>query len=271
MSENRRIALMAVGILLLLAGAVYWWLRPEPEVPLPPVAMPEMPLAAEPAAPPAEAVEPPPEHFPVPAPAPEAPPLPGLAESDRVVLEALGQLLSPQTLAESFVREHVIRRIVVTVDNLPRERVGMGDRAFKRVPGSVVVKNRDGEFSLSPANEARYLPLLQALRSAGPESLARLYLRYYPLFEQAYHELGYPELHFNDRLVQVIDHLLATPEVPGPLALVQPKVLYEFADPALESRSAGQKMLIRMGPVNQAQAKAMLREFRAAVTAAGMP
>ena len=68
-------------------------------------------------------------------------------------------------------------------------------------------------------------------------------------------------------LVEVIDHLLATPDVTEPLVLVQPRVLYEFADPTLQNLSAGQKILLRMGAENRQQAKAKLREIRQAITA----
>ena len=47
--------------------------------------------------------------------------------------------------------------------------------------------------------------------------------------------------------MEVIDHLLAAPEVKGPIRLTTPKVLHEYADPDLESRSAGQKVLILGG------------------------
>jgi hypothetical protein len=67
--------------------------------------------------------------------------------------------------------------------------------------------------------------------------------------------------------VEVIDHLLATPEAPGPIRLAQPKVLYEFADPALEELSAGQKMMLRIGKGNRERIKAKLREIRAAIAA----
>jgi len=63
----------------------------------------------------------------------------------------------------------------------------------------------------------------------------------------------------------VIDHLLETPEVAAPIQLAQPKVLWEYADKGLESRSAGQKLLIRMGPANARVIKAKLREFRAEI------
>jgi hypothetical protein len=92
-----------------------------------------------------------------------------------------------------------------------------------------------------------------------------MYKQYYPLFQQAYVDLGYPEGYFNDRLVEVIDHLLATPDVTGPVMLRRPSVNYEFVDPELENRSAGQKMLIRIGPQNAAIVKVKLRELRNAI------
>ena len=92
-------------------------------------------------------------------------------------------------------------------------------------------------------------------------------MRLYPLFQQAYVELGYPNGYFNDRLVGVIDHLLAAPEPKAPIALTQPKVMYEFADPALADLSAGQKIMVRVGLDNEPRLKAKLREIRKALVA----
>jgi hypothetical protein len=96
-------------------------------------------------------------------------------------------------------------------------------------------------------------------------AVSGVYRHYYPLFQQAYQDLGYPHGYFNDRLVAVIDHLLATPHPTGPLALVRPKVFWEFADPELEVRSAGQKLLLRLGSENAAVVTRKLRELRALV------
>ncbi len=74
--------------------------------------------------------------------------------------------------------------------------------------------------------------------------------------------MGYPSAYFNDRLIEVIDHLLAAPEVKDPVSLVQPAVRYEFADPALQSLSAGQRIMLRMGNANAMKVKAKLREIR---------
>ena len=79
--------------------------------------------------------------------------------------------------------------------------------------------------------------------------------------------------YFNDRLVAVLDHLLLAPEPKSPLRVkltpvntdvpnLRPWVRYEFVDPALESLSSGQKILVRMGPANEVRAKALIRELR---------
>jgi hypothetical protein len=62
-----------------------------------------------------------------------------------------------------------------------------------------------------------------------------------------------------------IDNLMAAPDITTDIALVRPNVMYQFADPKLEELSAGQKLMLRMGPTNAAIIKAKLRELRAQV------
>jgi hypothetical protein len=97
--------------------------------------------------------------------------------------------------------------------------------------------------------------------------MEELYRRFYPLFQKAYVDLGYPDGYFNDRVIEVIDHLLATPEIEGPVKLVRPHVLYQYADPELEQLSPGQKLLLRMGNEHSATVKEKLREFRGRIVA----
>ena len=85
------------------------------------------------------------------------------------------------------------------------------------------------------------------------------------MFQQAYEELGYPSAYFNDRVIDVIDLLLETPEIKRPIRLSQPHVLYTYADPDLEALSAGQKALLRSGQNNVVRVKAQLRELRASL------
>jgi hypothetical protein len=125
----------------------------------------------------------------------------------------------------------------------------------------------DAGVAIARENAARYWPYVRIAQAVPTDKLVALYARFYPLLQQQYEALGYPNGYFNDRVVQVIDHLLATPDVREPLVLVQPRVLYEFADPTLQDLSAGQKILLRMGAENRQEAKAKLREFRQAITA----
>ncbi|MDB6041794.1 MAG: hypothetical protein JWM63_345 [Gammaproteobacteria bacterium] len=191
--------------------------------------------------------------------------LPVLNDSDKVVQDSLAGLLGPKPVEQFLVPENVVRHIVVTIDNLPRKKVAVDLRPVKATPGQTVVASQGDINTLSAENYARYAPFVHLVQSTDPKTLATVYFRLYPLFQQAYEDLGYPGKYFNDRLVEVIDHLLETPDVQGPIELVQPKVFYEFADPKLEDRSAGQKLLIRMGGANERILKAKLRDFRAEI------
>lgn len=201
----------------------------------------------------------------------DATPLPALDGSDAAVLEALTALLGGNGIAGLLNPQHVIQRIVATIDSLPRQKLAMDTLPVRGAQGTFgTVAERDRR-AIDEKNFQRYASYAHLAQSIDAKALVTWYVRFYPLFQQAYRELGYPDGYFNDRLVVVIDHLLATPEVPQPVALTQPNVMYEYADPALESRSAGQKLLMRSGPANEAAIKAKLREIRAALTGQALP
>jgi hypothetical protein len=204
-----------------------------------------------------------------PMPAPNAGPeaLPALNESDALVQDSLKGVLGGPTIETLLVPQNIVRHIVVTVDNLPRHKLAVELRPVKATGGQSVVSTQGDLVVLSGANFDRYSTFVRAVQAADVKSLAAVYRRLYPLFQQAYEDLGYPGKYFNDRLVEVIDHLLETPEVAAPIPLEQPRVFYTYADSALEARSAGQKLLIRMGPANARIVKAKLRELRAEIVA----
>jgi hypothetical protein len=163
-----------------------------------------------------------------------------------------------------LVPRDIIRHIVVTVDNLPRKKTAVQLWPVKPTSGTLSTSGGE-DITLSDNNYARYAPVIELLQKADMKDVVKLYRRYYRLFQEAYVGLGYPDGYFNDRLVQVIDDVLATPDVQGPIKLTQPGVFYEFADPSLEQLSAGQKVLIRMGPKNAALVKSKLRELRSEI------
>jgi hypothetical protein len=191
--------------------------------------------------------------------------LPALNDSDPVAHDLVVGVLGRHAVEQFLVPQNIVRHFVASVDNLPRRKLAAELRPVKPTPGQTAIATQGELTTLSDANFERYAPLMRAVQATDVKALALVYERLYPLFQQSYEDLGYPGKYFNDRLVEVIDHLLQAPEVSAPIKLVQPKVFYEYADPGLESRSAGQKLLIRMGPANARAIKAKLREFRAEI------
>ena len=246
----------------LIAAIVYYAITQAPQAPQPqPQSEPS--VAAAPASP----VEPQIRH-PVPDVTREKP-LPALDTSDATMSRALGKLWSDKAVEDRFQLRDFIRRVVATIDSLPRKKIAVRLLPVKQAPGSFLAAGADERFVISPENAARYAPYLRLADSIDSRKLVELYVHFYPLFQQAYEDLGYPKAYFNDRLIEVIDDMLNAPELTPPVRLVRPKVFYEYADPELESRSAGQKILMRVGPENAVRMKAKLREIRAALVSQG--
>ncbi|MDN8617661.1 DUF3014 domain-containing protein [Variovorax ginsengisoli] len=268
---------LVVVVVVILAAAFGWW---------------RWSLQKEPPPAPSAASAPPPPDRPADAPAPApvatgpqnlvdalAQPdaaLPALNDADGRVAAALNELLGKKAVASFLDTSGFVRHFVATVDNLPRAQASSRMWPTQRAPKAFEVQGNGEVKTIGIDNASRYTPFVLFAESVDSARAAALYARLYPLFQQAYEELGYPNRYFNDRLVAVIDHLLQAPEPQGPVQVKltavkgemaggQPWVSYEFVDPKLESLSAGQKMLVRMGPVNERRMKAKLKELRAQV------
>jgi Protein of unknown function (DUF3014) len=276
------IAVAAVVILLALGGGWYWWQQRYTLPPLPPTpAEPAPPVAAAPPAP-APAPAAPAIQHPIdeaPQAAASAPAPLTLDNADPVLRNALIELLGTKPVASMLQTDDFARRVAATVDNLGRAHAAPRLWPVAPIAGRFSVQAADGGEQIAAANAARYDAFVAFATSVDAKRSAALYRRYYPLFQRAYQELGYPQSYFNDRLVAVIDQMLATPEpatpptvrlteVKGPIARGagdRPWTRYEFTDPALEALPAGSKMLLRMGPQHAARIKQQLRAFRAEI------
>lgn len=195
----------------------------------------------------------------------DAAPLPPLDQSDAEALAALSAAAGGADLGGLLRAEFLVPRLVATIDALPRKTVTQNVYAARPVAGTLVVETRDGRTWLDPGNSARYAPAVAMFEAVDSRRLVTAYVRFYPLLQQAYRDLGVPDRPFNDRLVEVIDHLLAAPAPAGPLELVRvpDKPRWAFADPALEGASVGHKAMLRLGPEQSGRVKAKLRELRA--------
>ena len=178
------------------------------------------------------------------------------------MLDTLAGLVGNKSLMNLFHTEQIIHNIVATIDNLPRKRLPISVMPVKQVQDLFITEGPENDKTISPKNAARYSAYVRITELIDAQKLGEVYVRLYPLFQEAYEELGYPKEYFNDRLLVVLNHLLAAPDLNEPVKLVQPNVFYLYADPDLEARSAGQKILMRMGSKNEAKIKAKLREIK---------
>ncbi len=261
------ITLIVVGLIAALGWQFRHVLMPEPV----PVAVP---------AEPAESIDPDnkdssPRHRVEPEPVRdqetgELVPLPSLDDSDAWFLLALNELLGSEA-GTVFLNKALIDRLVATIDSLPRSHTPESIRPVARLgvpfrPDEPEDATEDGNtFVLGPENFARYDALVARFSLADADDIVLTYRRFYPLFQESYRRLGYPSAYFNDRVVEVIDHLLDTPEPETPLRLTRPNVLFKYAGPEFEALSSGQKLLLRMGPEHTATMKRALRELRARI------
>jgi DUF3014 family protein len=259
-------ALIAVAVVALI-GVAAWWrserLGPPTTSAPPQEVAPPLPAAEKPGG-----AEPSVQH---PVETSEAVPL---AAAD--LTAALVELLGRRAVASFVQTDDFPRRVAATVDNLGRTHAPVTMWPVNPTSGKFTVEESNRDTIIASDNSARYTPFVLLVETVDVGRAVSLYKRMYPLLQQAYEELGFPKRYFNDRLVEVIDVLLATPaadyplavqlvEVKGPIPSLRPWVRYEFVDSSLESLTAGQKILLRVGPVNQRRLKSKLAEIRQAI------
>ena len=91
-----------------------------------------------------------------------------------------------------------------------------------------------------------------------------MFAKIQPILGAALRELGTLDAP-REIMVEAIDRALEAPEPPREPVLVQPKVLYEYADPSLEALPPLDKQLMRLGPRNHARMRAYLTDLRRAM------
>jgi hypothetical protein len=236
------IAGLAVAVVII--GAIQWFsAQPETSSEDPPVevASPTPPTPPTPTAvqaPAAETVEAAPEE--------PAVQLPDLNDSDDFIRAQLATYELPQ---EWLAAEELARRAAVVVDNAARGEVAIRQLSFMSISSPFGVLERGGELYLDPANYQRYDPLVEQLLTIPPAAAAELLQLLTPLVVESLAELGNQRTP-REQLLQAIDQILAVPVRRNDIRLIQPKVLYEYAEPRLENLTPLQKQVLRTGPDN---------------------
>lgn len=277
MSNLRVLASILLGLALVAAVllAVNFWPPSEPRVPdrelkpLQPLPAPEEPLQppapvpdegdVEPVVEAAPAVDDPVDE-PSEAQPVERPALPALDESDAFVRAQT----SPACLPLGWmVADNLVRRAAVLVENASRGELPPKRGGLLPPLGAFPVRQEGERFFMDASGYPRFDPYLDQLEAIDPERLAGCIRLLDPLLDQALNELGHSDGP-QAGIATVIDRILAVPEPieVGDVELVQPKVLFLYADPRLESLSSLQKQVLRMGPDNTRRLKAYVTRLR---------
>ena len=257
-NEPRKVWGLAIAILVILAGAVAIYYFAFVKKPAPPPASGEPPASA---AVPAAAEKAPPEG----AAAPLAFPAVALSESDQAVREFAAALSRDREFAKWLLTKDLVRKFVVAVDNVanglsPKSHVDF----FSPAGGFRAARTAKGTF-IHEASYTRYDPVVGVVASIDAAAAVRLYRAAKPLIDEAYRDLGYPGVDFEETLVQAMAELLGTPVVDGPIALEKKILSYSMTDASLEGLSAAQKQLLRMGPKGVRAVQSKIRELAAAL------
>ena len=190
--------------------------------------------------------------------------LPSLDGSDALVRSLVTGLSSRPEFLAWLANDNVVRSFVGVVENIAG---GVSPKSFL---GGFAPKEpfrgtgRGTTVTVDPRSFARYNTAADVFGSLDSRGVARAYQQLSPLCESAYRELGVPGT-FREALARAFGRLLATPDAPENAPLVWNYATYQYKDERLESLSAAQKQLLRMGPRNVKIVKDKLQELAIAM------
>jgi hypothetical protein len=191
--------------------------------------------------------------------------IPPLDASDTLV-RTLVQALSESPAVMAWLPTNgLIRNFTVVVANIADGATPAKHLSVLRPPSIFRIVERDGHLYVDPRSYARYSAIADAIASLEPAGAARLYATLKPRIEEAHRDLGSSDRSFDRTLERAIVALLDTPIVDAPVRINPKGIGYAYADERLESLTAAQKQLLRMGPPNVRIIKTRLREIALAL------
>ena len=232
--------LAAVGVVVLLLGGGYLFLRRA------------RPAPARPAAPAEDTVKVRQDATQV--------PLPPLQDTDALVRQLVGGLSSNPVVAAWLATDRLIVNFVVVTSRIADGQTPARElNAIGPVPPFRARSSR-GAIEIDPSSYRRYDRYAQAVSALDARGAVKVYETLKPRVIDADKSFGGSGA-FDAELERAIVELLKVPVVEGTVALRPSGIGYAFVDPRLESMSAAQKQLFRMGPDNVRAVQGKLREI----------
>lgn len=188
--------------------------------------------------------------------------LPSLNASDSFVFDNIRSLRNGIELVSYLANDQIVRKFVVFVENISRGEFPQTGLPYRSMQTEMTVRNIDENlFVMDESAYARFNQIVTTFIDVDTEASLTLYRMLSPLFQQAYAEIGFRNVSFDDTLRLAINNILQANETGGPYQLVKPSVMYLFADTSIENLQEVHKQLIRIGPQNTEKLKVKLLEF----------
>ena len=218
-------------------------------------------------------VEAEPEPEPVPVFVPEAvePPPPAVTEetADDYAREIVDSLNGGKALKQFVAGNYVVERTVAIVDALRR-----GEVPYKLLPvgkpASAFPISDDGlRVTMDPAGFSRYDGFANWVNSLDIDATVAAFNDYELLATAALSNMGVSDFDIRGAALGATTQILATPSLPADAELMRNEANWMYMDPELESLTALQKQVLRMGPENAELVQQKARELRGALLADG--
>ncbi|MDG2250995.1 MAG: DUF3014 domain-containing protein [Gammaproteobacteria bacterium] len=188
--------------------------------------------------------------------------LPTLNNSDTFVFEGLRAMQNGTSVLRLLAQDQIVRKFVVLVENISRGEFPQTGLPYRALGEEMPVRNIDENFFvMEDSAHARFDEIVQTFVSLDTDAAITLYRTLSPLFQQAYAEIGFRNVSFDETLRLSINNIVRTTNMEGPYQLVKPSVMYLYADASIENLQEVHKQLLRIGPDNTIILKAKLREF----------
>lgn len=188
--------------------------------------------------------------------------LPTLNNSDTFVFEGLRSMQNGASVLRLLAQDQIVRKFVVFVENISRGEFPQTGLPYRALGEEMPVRNIDENFFvMEDSAHARFDEIVQTFVSLDTDAAVTLYRALSPLFQQAYAEIGFRNVSFDETLRLSINNIVRTTNMEGPYQLVKPSVMYLYADASIENLQEVHKQLLRIGPDNTIILKAKLREF----------
>jgi hypothetical protein len=191
--------------------------------------------------------------------------LPPLDASDALVRTLVQALSESPAIMAWLPTDGRIRNFTVVVTNIADGVSPAKHLSVLRPSAKFRIVDRGGRSYIDPSSYGRYATIADAVASIDPTGAARLYATLKPRIEEAHRDLGSAAVSFDSTLERALIVLLKTPIVADPVLLKQKGIGYAYADERLESLTAAQKQLLRMGPRNVGIIKRGLRDIALAL------